>query len=390
MVSLDKENSFELREHIGRKILNSAGSDPFKCCFLQFLGLSDTLTNPIEFDSLSLYQKCTISGLQIHNQSVSESDLSRLLGQASRIDSTPMPWVSDLIGVMSIKWLVDKEYDDNVKEQFNSWTAGFIPKQVENRNLSEFESDIALYIRDSSSSVFSTATIPLFLHYHGICTLAEQRTRQELIAKFMVEFRQYATDDTPLLTLALMAKCFDQVSIDLALVPPNGWSLNDLVAFLERIPVGLKRWTWEKEKGRTRNSSPVKWHIEDEYHVQNLLYVLLGPIFDDIADEIYLQQVGQKNPRADLYLPSMHTLIEVKHRKDTKKSFSMLIGEIGEDASLYHADTKYKDIRLICFLWDHTRSTQEHTKFKEGVLKIKGIDACVVVNSPSFMQGPAV
>jgi len=115
------------------------------------------------------------------------------------------------------------------------------------------------------------------------------------------------------------------------------------------------------------------------------LYVLLAPIFDDIADEINLQQVGQKNPRADLYLPGLHTIIEVKYRKNNKKSFSKLIGEVAEDASLYHADIKYKDARLVCFLWDHTRSTQEHGKFREGVLSIQGIDACVVVSSPSFM-----
>ena len=385
MVSVGKENSFELREYVGRKVLYGAIADPFKSCFLQFLGLTDTHINPFEFESLSLYQKCIVSGLQIHDQSVSRSDLSRLLGQASRIDSTPMPWVSDLIGVMSIKWLVDKEHDDDMEELFQSWIAGFMPQQIENGRLSGFESDIARYIRDSTSAVFTSATIPLFLHYRGICTLNEQRTRQELIAKFMVELRQHATNNTSLLTLALMAYCFDHASTDIALVPPNGWSLNDLVTFLERIPVGLKRWTWEKETGRTRNSNPVKWLIENEYHVQNLLYVLLGSIFDDIADEIYLQQVGQKSPRADLYLPSLHTLIEVKYRKDTNKRFPKLIGEVGEDASLYHADTKYKDARLVCFLWDHTRSTQEHPKFKEGVLKIQGIDACVVVSSPSFM-----
>ncbi len=385
MVSVDKENSFELREYVGRKVLNGASADPFKSCFLQFLGLTDTRINSFEFESLSLYQKCIVSGLQVHDQSVSRSDLSRLLGQASRIDSTPMPWVSDLVGVMSIKWLVDKIHDNDMEELFQSWIARFVPQQIANGRLSDFECDIARYVRDSTSAVFTSATIPLFLHYRGICTLTEQRTRQELITKFMVEFRKYARDNTSLLTLALMAYCFDYVSTDLALVPPNGWSLNNLVVYLERIPVGLKRWTWEKEKGRTRNSSPVKWLIENEYHVQNLLYVLLGPIFDDIADEIYLQQVGQKSPRADLYLPSLHTLIEVKHRKDTNKSFSKLIGEVGEDASLYHADPKYKDARLVCFLWDHTRSTQEHSKFKEGVMSIQGIDACIVVSSPSFL-----
>ena len=151
------------------------------------------------------------------------------------------------------------------------------------------------------------------------------------------------------------------------------------------IPVGLKRWTWE-DAGRTRGAEPVKWQVENEYHVQNLLYVLLAPIFNDIADEVNLQPVGQKNPRIDLYLPSLHTIIEVKYRKDVKKSFPTLIGEIAEDASLYRADTKYKDARIVSFLWDRTRATQEHAKFKEGVLKIDGIDGCVVISAPSTMS----
>tara|TARA_R110001599_G_C12263746_1_gene660630 strand:- start:1073 stop:2230 length:1158 start_codon:yes stop_codon:yes gene_type:complete len=385
MVSVDKQNAFELREYVGKKVLEATASDPFKSCFVQFLGLSGAPIYSFEFGNLSLYQKCIISGLHAIDESVSEPDLTRLLGQASRIDSTPMPWVSDLIGVMSIKWLVDESHDVNLEERFQSWIDGFASQQIQSGRLSDFESDIGRYVRDSSSAVFTTATIPLFLHYLGVLVLPDQHTRQELIAKFMTEFRLYAASNISPLFIALMAYCFDHASNDLALVPPNGWSLKDLVVFLERIPVGLKRWTSEKDKGRTRNSKPVNWLIENEYHVQNLLYVVLAPIFDDIADEINLQQIGQKNPRADLYLPGLHTIIEVKYRKDGKKSFSKLIGEIAEDASLYHADTKYKDARLVCFLWDHTRSTQEHAKFKEGVLTLQGVDACVVVSSPSFM-----
>ena len=184
----------------------------------------------------------------------------------------------------------------------------------------------------------------------------------------MAEFRAQAQEDASTALLSLMVYVFDQVNQDVAVVPPKGWSLDDLLGFLEHIPVGLKRWTWE-DAGRTRGAEPVKWQVENEYHVQNLLYVLLAPVFNDIADEVNLQPVGQKNPRIDLYLPSLHTIIEVKYRKDVKKSFPTLIGEIAEDASLYRADTKYKDARIVSFLWDRTRATQEHAKFKEGVLK---------------------
>lgn len=82
----------------------------------------------------------------------------------------------------------------------------------------------------------------------------------------------------------------------------------------------------------------------------------------------------------------MHTLIEVKYRKNTSKSFSELIGEIGEDASLYLSSESYSDAKVIVFLWDQTRSTQEHATFKMGIKSISGINECIVANSPSFIN----
>src|SRR5581483_744771 len=232
---------------------------------------------------------------------------------------------------------------------------------------------------------YATACVPLFLHYRKIRRVDDHRIRLSLIGRFMDEFRAQAQGDASTALLSLMVYVFDQINQDVAVVPPKGWSVDDLLGFLEHTPVGLKRWTWE-DAGRTRGAEPVKWRVENEYHVQNLLYLLLAPIFNDIADEVYLQPVGQTTPRVDLYLPSLHTIIEVKYRKDVKKSFQTLIGEIAEYASLYRADAKYKDARMGSFLWDCTRATQEHAKFKEGVLKIDGINGCVVVSAPSTMD----
>jgi hypothetical protein len=225
----------------------------------------------------------------------------------------------------------------------------------------------------------------LFLHYREIRRIDDHQPRQALIRRFMSEFRAQAQGDASTALLSLVLYVFDQVNQDVALVPPKGWSLNDLLEFLEHIPVGLKRWTWEQTP-RTKGAEPVKWHVDNEYHVQNLLYLMLAPIFKDIADEVYLQPVGQKTPRMDLYLPALNTIIEVKYRKDLRRSFSALIGEIAEDASLYRADPKYKDARIINVLWDCTHATQEHPKFTEGVLRIDGIDGCVVINAPSTMD----
>jgi hypothetical protein len=385
MVPIEKENAYQLREYLYRKGIDSAHADPFKSSFLHFLGLSNDGLPAFDLATLSLYKRCAIAGLGVVDAAVSSQDVSRLFGQAPKIDSTPLPWVSDVFGVMAVKWLAGKMNDSNIVSEFENWMSGFLAQQVGGDHLNLFEKDIAAYIRSGESAVYASACVPLFLHYQRIRRIEDHRTRLSLIDRFMGEFRAQAHGDASAGLLSLLVFVFDQVNQDVALVPPKGWSLDDLLGFLEHIPVGLRRWTWE-DSGRTRDAEPVKWPLENEYHVQNLLYALLGPIFNDIADEVNLQPVGQKNPRIDLYLPSLHTIIEVKYRKDTKKSFQMLIGEIAEDASLYRADTNYKDARIVSFLWDCTRATQEHAKFKEGVLKIEGMNGCVVVSAPSTMN----
>lgn len=385
MVPVEKENAYHLREYLHQKVSKSAHADPFKSSFLHFLGMSKDGAPSFDFSTLSLYQRCAIAGLGVLEETVSSLDVSRLLGQAAKIDSTPRPWVSDMLGVMAVKWLVGQMDDARIDREFENWISGFLAQQVSSDRLNRFEKDIAAYVRSSDSAAYGTACVPLFLHYRKIRRIDDHQLRLSLVGGFMAEFRVQALESSSTALLSLLVYVFDQVSQDVAVVPPKGWSLDDLLGFLEHIPVGLKRWTWE-DAGRTRGAEPVQWQVENEYHVQNLLYVLLAPIFSDIADEVNLQPVGQKNPRIDLYLPSLHTIIEVKYRKDVKKSFPTLIGEIAEDASLYHADTKYKQANIVTFLWDCTRSTQEHTKFKEGILKINGINGCVVVSSPSTMD----
>lgn len=384
MVPVANDNAYQLREYLHHKVIEDARNDPFKACFLDFLGVSKGSAPSFDLTTLSLYQRCTIAGLGMLEETVSSKDVSRLLGQAPKIDSTPRPWVSDMFGVMAVKWLVERMNDASIAREFENWISQFLTSPAGGNHLNRFEKDIAAYIRSGNSAVFESACVQLFLHYRALRRIEDHKRRMTLIGQFMTEFRGQAQGEASTPQLSLMLYVFDQVNEEAAIVPPKGWSRDDLLGFLEHIPVGLKQWTWE-EKGRTRDAQPVKWPVENEYHVQNLLYVPLGPIHNDIVDELNLHPVGQKNPRADLYLPSLHTIIEVKYRKDANKSFQKLIGEIAEDASLYRADEKYKDALIICFLWDRTRATQEHAKFKEGILKIPGIDGCVVISAPSIM-----
>jgi len=384
MVSLAKSNVYQLRDYLYYRVCEHANTDPFKSCFLYFLGLSNGIPT-FDFATLPLFQRCAISGLCILGETVSNQDVSRLLGQAAKNDLTPQPWVSDVCGVMAVKWLTEKIADSHIACEFKKWTSRFLSDQVNGKHLDRFEKDIAAYIENGKSAIYASACIPLFLHYQNLQQIEDHKNRLCMIERFMDEFREQAQVNSSTVLLSLMIYVFDQVNREVAIVPPKGWNLDDLIGFLEYIPIGLRRWTWE-DTGRTKGAEPVKWSVKNEYHVQNLLYILLAPIFNDVADELNLPPVGQKNPRVDLYLPSLHTIIEVKYRKDARKPFAMFIGEIAEDASLYRVDTQYKDAKIVIFLWDHTRTTQEHAKFKEGVLKIEGINGCVVISSPSTIS----
>jgi REase_DpnII-MboI len=153
-----------------------------------------------------------------------------------------------------------------------------------------------------------------------------------------------------------------------------------LVRLLERVPAGLRRWTWEKT-ARVPNSPVRQWHIDHEYHVQNLLWLLLAPIFPDLDDEQYLKKIGQKTPRADLYIPSMKIIIEAKFVRPGER-FQKVIEEISADASLYLAMGNNCD-GIIPFIWDNSSRSQEHDYLKEGLKKLPGIIDVVVISRPS-------
>jgi hypothetical protein len=162
----------------------------------------------------------------------------------------------------------------------------------------------------------------------------------------------------------------------------GSFSLEDVSKLLKRVPAGLRRWTWE-EKPRTKGGTPRQWYIENEYHVQNLLYFLLAAVFADIREEEYTRSVWQKKPRVDLEIPSLKLVIEIKfwYRKDNPQK---IIGEIAEDTSLYLAQCSPHE-QMIAFIWDDSRRTEEHDLLESGIKNLKGIFDVVIVSRPGCM-----
>jgi hypothetical protein len=151
---------------------------------------------------------------------------------------------------------------------------------------------------------------------------------------------------------------------------------------LRRIPTAMRRWTWE-EKARTRNGTARKWHIDHEYHVQNLLWAVLSPIFPDLKEEESTPSVGQKHPRADLCIPSLRLIIEVKFIRSSA-AFASIVEEVAADAALYFGPGSPYEAMLV-FLWDASRSVEEHDVFITGVRQLARIVDVVAVLPPGSM-----
>lgn len=161
----------------------------------------------------------------------------------------------------------------------------------------------------------------------------------------------------------------------------------DLVQLLKNISRSMRLWTFETEK-RTSASSVARWDVENEYHVQNLLWSILAPLFPDLENEENLPSLGFKHPRSDLAIPSLKTIIEVKFLRSTGQSaYSKITEEIAADASLYLSNTTAYD-NIIAFVWDDRAQTEQHHELTMGLEAINGVSAAIVLPRPAKMVRP--
>jgi hypothetical protein len=107
-----------------------------------------------------------------------------------------------------------------------------------------------------------------------------------------------------------------------------------------------------------------------------------------IEDEENLPSLGQKHPRADLGIPALGLIIEVKFVRDGSPSeFARIIGEIAEDAGRY-LSTKSACTEIVAFVWDDSARGEQHTELRQGLEKIKGVVGAVVLSRPGKMRRP--
>lgn len=186
---------------------------------------------------------------------------------------------------------------------------------------------------------------------------------------------------------AVRLAAFDYVLARRGQISIGTMTRESLVQLLRGISRSMRLWTYESEP-RTPKSAIARWEVENEYHVQNLLWAVVAPVLSDLEDEENFPSIGHKNPRADLCIPSLRTIIEVKFMRTTgQAACRKIIDEIAADTSLYLSKTTDYD-NIICFVWDDCAQTEQHEELKAGLEAINGISAAVILPRPSKMKRP--
>ncbi|WP_337179741.1 hypothetical protein [Hydrogenophaga borbori] len=172
---------------------------------------------------------------------------------------------------------------------------------------------------------------------------------------------------------------------DASTLRPGATSVADVARLLAGVARSMRRWAWD-EKPLSKNSVAAHWDVDNEYHVQDMLWAILAPLFPDLDDEEWLKSLGQHHPRADLAIPSLELIIEVKFlRKGGRSVFVEVIKEVAADASTYLQERSgYKHI--VAFIWDDEARTEEHPELLQGLTRLRGVDDAIVISRPTRMS----
>ncbi|MCY4213496.1 MAG: hypothetical protein OXF68_07715 [Gammaproteobacteria bacterium] len=191
-------------------------------------------------------------------------------------------------------------------------------------------------------------------------------------------------EDEPV-QIALNRAVFDRCAAALAALPIAESDIAGLIASLEGLAQSMSHWTYETHT-RVKRVPMEQWEIRHEYHVQNLLWTVLRPVYADLVDEEFLPKVGHKAPRYDLGVPSLETIIEVKFmRRAGPAACREITEEVAADCSLYLTpSTRYST--LIIFIWDECRQTEEYQTLKAGLEGLEGIKKVIILPRPSRME----
>lgn len=312
-----------------------------------------------------------------------------LCGRGPEIVDEPAPFVTDAVALLGVA-LGAHSLGREAESSALQWLLGFVPKSAKLPTIANWQRCLF----SAALSTLGSHQIPLpadpdiadirtALRAHSVALWTTAKTEIEADEELTLRLlKDEEGNDLPVVRAALRLAAFSWIRRSSAVAVPGRVTASDLVKVLERVPAGMRRWTWEKQP-RTKRGESRRWQVDNEYHVQNLLYFLLAPYFPDLKDEEHFSSIGQKQPRVDLFIPSLKLIVEVKFLRQGDR-ISKIIDELGSDASLYIAKGADYD-GILAFVWDDSRRSEEHHLLRDGLKQIRGILDAVIISRPGEM-----
>jgi hypothetical protein len=151
---------------------------------------------------------------------------------------------------------------------------------------------------------------------------------------------------------------------------------------LSRFEAAMRQWRHDGDD----LDHPIKWPITAEREIQNILWLMLRPVFDDLVEEETLRRLGHSTYRADFGIPSLALLIEVKYARKAA-DFKTFEKEIYDDYIGYlSGNPSYR--HMTVFIYDESSSVQEHDTTRSTLLKLPNITDVIIVCRPSHIPKP--
>lgn len=177
--------------------------------------------------------------------------------------------------------------------------------------------------------------------------------------------------------LASAANVITNISIDQALLSRTHLSL-----MLRRFPAAMRRWRWDSGD---RIKEPIHWPVTSEREIQDILWLVLRSVFDDVIDEDTNPKVGHASTRADFGIPSLRLLVEVKYvYEGTTAEFKKVEQQVMIDSVAYLQRTALYD-EVVVFIYDSTASVEHHDLTRDTLIKVPGIADVIIVSRPGVL-----
>ncbi|MBK7890725.1 MAG: hypothetical protein IPJ84_07725 [Bdellovibrionales bacterium] len=282
-----------------------------------------------------------------------------------------------------------KSLNEADKEKAFAWMDGFLPKTA-GANLDSFNRAV---IAIAASVIGRSKAFPFSSDSLGTCALivsaengiSESEDRKMAVALDEILSAGLTRDDATAAALKLGA--LNCIYRSLPRINFKSLAIEDVISVLSGLAHSLKRWTWESaSRTGKKGSGPVRWAIENEYHLQNLLWAILSPVFSELDDEENIKSSGPAHPRADLCIRSLELVIEAKYMRGSSQSEqSKMMNELSADAGLYCVPGSGYS-RIIAVIWDDSRSTEHHAEMIKGLESVPGIEKAFFVSRPGRMQ----